>query len=135
MDDNLERSGEARLWLADSCDSLPDYRPNYKIHGNRSPVSPDSQSPFVGRSIAEAANFVRNIPKPPKPLCKEMFAVLQKDRFERIGKLLLCRIFPVGGQVNMTENEIYGAEWYKKSGRSLMCRVTPGPGHVSNRTQ
>lgn len=32
----------------------------------------------------------------------------------------------------MTENEIYGAEWYKKSGVSLMCRVTPGPGQHKN---
>ena len=118
--------------MADSYDNLPDYRPNYKIYGNKSPVDLDWQSPFVGKSISEVANFVRNIPKPPKPLCKEMFAVLQKDRFEKIGKLLLCRIFPVGGQVNMTKNEVYGAQAYRKSGRSLMCRITPGPGQHEN---
>jgi hypothetical protein len=118
--------------LADSYDTLPDYRPNHEIRGNRSPVDSNWQSPFVGKTIAEAANFVRNAPKPPKPLCTELFAVLQKDRFQRNGKLLFCRIFPEGGQVNMTENEISGAEWYKKNDRSLMCKITPGEGQHDN---
>ncbi|GAB7322014.1 hypothetical protein MBLNU13_g03068t1 [Cladosporium sp. NU13] len=135
LDDNLELSGEAHLWLADSYNNLPNYRPNYKVHGNKSPVDSDWQSPFVGKSIAEAANFVRNIPNPPKPLCKEMFAVLQRDRFEQIGKLTLCRIFPVGGQVNMSENDVYGAEVYRKSGRSIMCRINPGAGQHTNGDQ
>jgi hypothetical protein len=52
--------------------------------------------------------------------------VLQRDRFEQKGKLLLCRLFPVGGQADMTENEVYGAEAYRKAGRSLMCRIASG---------
>lgn len=28
----------------------------------------------------------------------------------------------------MTNNEIYGAEQYRKSGRSLMCRIVSGEG-------
>lgn len=132
LDDNLEVASEAHLWLADSYNSLPDYRQNYEICGNKSPVNPDWQSPFIGKSIEEAANFVRNAPKPPKPLCKELFAVLQKDRFQRSGELLFCRIFPVGGQVDMTENEIEGAEGYRRAGRSIMCKVISGEGQHEN---
>jgi len=83
--------GEARLWLADSYNSLPNYRPNYKIHGNRSPVDQNWQSLFVGKSLADAANFVRNAPKPPKPLCTELFAVLRKERFQEIWQVTLLQ--------------------------------------------
>jgi hypothetical protein len=112
--------------LADSYTSLPDYRPNYKVCGTRSPVEADWQSPFVGKSIADVANEVRNVPKPPKPMCTLYFAVLQKDLYERTGKLLFCKILPEGGEVDRTTNEIYGAEMYRKQGRSLMCEITSG---------
>jgi hypothetical protein len=110
--------------LADTYDSLPDYRPNYRVHGTATPIDPSWQSPFICKSIADAANFIRNTPKPPKPLCKEFFPVLQKDRFERSGKLLICKILPEGGEDDMDENEESGTEEFRKAGRSLMCRET-----------
>jgi hypothetical protein len=92
------------------------------VHGIAAPIDPGWQSPFIGQSIADAANFIRNAPKPPKPLCRRFFAVLQKDRFEQTGKLLICKILPEGGEDDMTENEESGAEEFRKAGRSLMCR-------------
>lgn len=41
--------------------------------------------------MRDALNFIRNAPKPPKPLCKVFCAVLQKDRFEQHDQLLICR--------------------------------------------
>lgn len=73
---------------------MPDYRPNYRIDGIDGPVNPSWRSPFVGKSIEDAANFVRDAPKPPKPLCKRFFAVLQKDNFDHSITLLICKIVP-----------------------------------------
>jgi hypothetical protein len=76
------------------------------------------------------ANFIRNAPKPPKPLCKRFFAVLQKERFERSGELLVCKILPEGGEEGVDEdsNEAAGAEDFRKSGRSLFCKIASNDG-------
>ena len=58
--------------------------------------------------------------------------MLQKDRFQQTGKLLFCKILPMGGQVNMTENEIFGAQGYRKDGRSLMCAIARGEDQHEN---
>ena len=67
-------------------------------------------SPFVGKSIEDVANFVRNAPKPPKPLCKTFFAVMQKDLYDRKGKLFIYKILPVGGEKDQEEDEEDGSE-------------------------
>lgn len=92
LDDNIEQAEHPALWLADSYSTLPDYLPNHKIYGTEDPIDDNWRSPFAGKSIEDAANFVRNAPKPPKPLCKQFFAVLQKDRFEQNGTILICKI-------------------------------------------
>lgn len=51
------------------------------------------QSPFLGQTVHDALAFIRNAPKPPKPLCKAFCAVLQNDRFEQHDQLLICTHF------------------------------------------
>ena len=76
-------------------------------------------------SIQDVANFIRNTPKPPKPLCKDFFALMQKDLYERIAKLTICKILPEGGEVDQEENEEEGDEAYRSQGRSLTCKIIP----------
>ena len=122
------------LWLADYHENLPDYRPNYNTLGTKPPIDSAWQSPFVGKSIADVANFVRNTPKPPKPLSRRFFAVLQKDFFEQSDMMLICRISP-GDDKDEIEgdwNKEQGVEGFKEAGRSLICKATSyGLGHVA----
>jgi hypothetical protein len=123
LDDNTEEADEPYLWLADTYASLPDYRPNYRTFGTRTPINKDWKSPFVGKTIADAANFVRNAPKPPKPLCKRFFAVLQQDRFEQSGELLICKILSKQNEGDEDETETTGREMFREAGRSLICKM------------
>lgn len=41
--------------------------------------------------MQDAIAFIRNAPKPPKPLCKVFCAVLEKERWEQHGELLICK--------------------------------------------
>lgn len=60
----------------------------------RPPIDPQWSSPFLGKSIQDAADFVRNAPK---PLCRLYFAVLEKDRYLNHDEVRVCKI--VGDQV------------------------------------
>jgi hypothetical protein len=92
LDSNKEDcQGAQYLWLADKYENLPDYADSLSAEGTATPVDPDWKSPFIGQTIHEAVDFIRNAPKPPKPLCKVFCAVLQKDRFEKDGVMLICR--------------------------------------------
>jgi hypothetical protein len=42
--------------------------------------------------LQEAVAFVRNAPKPPKPLCKVFCAVLDKERYQLHGQLLFVKV-------------------------------------------
>ena len=86
--------GRSGIWLADNEDyeSLPDFDGPVFIEGTKPTVEAAWQSPFIGKSLAEAVEWVRGIPKPPKPVCKVFFVVLQKDRFEQSGEVLICKI-------------------------------------------
>jgi hypothetical protein len=86
--------GRSGIWLAGDTDyeTLPDFNGPYYIEGTKPTVEATWRSPFVGKSLAEAVEWVRDIPKPPKPVCKVFFAVLQKDRFEQNGEVLICKI-------------------------------------------
>ncbi|KAM0709727.1 hypothetical protein Q7P35_003767 [Cladosporium inversicolor] len=57
LSDHNEVAGHSCLWLADCRENLPDYRPNYNAVGTEPPIDSAWQSPFVGKSIADAANF------------------------------------------------------------------------------
>jgi len=62
------------------------------------------RSPFIGSSAQEVAAFIASAPKPPKPLCKRFFAVLQKELYERNKQLLIYKILdvPVDGRGELT---------------------------------
>lgn len=78
------------MWLADTYDSLHDYD-GATHEGTDIPVDPSWHSPFIGKSAADAVEFIRNAPKPPKPLCKSYYALLKKDIHEEHGYLLICK--------------------------------------------
>jgi hypothetical protein len=54
------------------------------------PIDANWRSPFT--SLDEAVEFVRNAPKPPKPLCKAFCAVLEKKRYQEQGELLFAKL-------------------------------------------
>jgi hypothetical protein len=93
--------------------------------GTVAPIDNAWRSPFIGKSIADAANFVRNAPKPPKPLCRRFFAVLQKDFYGKSGMVLVCRISPgdVEDEIEGDCNKEEGVKGFKSAGRSLICKV------------
>lgn len=83
--------GAQYLWLADTYAHLPDYHSGASAEGTATPIDAAWQSPFIGKTVHDALAFIRNAPKPPKPLCKVFCAVLQKDPFEQRNELLICR--------------------------------------------
>lgn len=89
---NQEVTDEPYLWLADTYDTLADYDPSNPPEGTRSTVDNAWRSPFIGLSLQEIADFIKAAPKPPKPLCKRHFAVLEKKRYEQDKKLLVYKI-------------------------------------------
>ena len=104
---------------------MPDYRPNHNIIGTTAPIDRTWHSPFAGKTVEDAANFVRGAPKPPKPLCKLFFAVLQKQYYEESGKVLICRISPGDAEDELDDGyREYGVENFKEAGRSLICKVS-----------
>lgn len=58
------------------------------------PIDPGWTSPFLGKTLEEAAEFVKNSPK---PLCQVFFAVLERESYERDKMIRLCKI--VDGEV------------------------------------
>lgn len=42
--------------------------------------------------MEDAAAFVRDAPKPPKPLCKTFCVMLKKDEYEEHGRLLFVKV-------------------------------------------
>ena len=88
---NLAITDEPYLWLADTYDTIPDFDPSNPPAGTSSTVSRAWRSPFIGASLQDIAAFIVAAPKPPKPLCKEYFAVLEKKRYEQDKKLLIYK--------------------------------------------
>ena len=112
---NTERMGEPYLWLADTYDSIPDYNPEDPgTQGTLGPIDSNWRSPFVGSTVAKVAAFVHATPRPPKPLSKRFFAVLQKERYEQSKQLLIYRILAVQGE----------------DGPKLELTSVPCPGHL-----
>ena len=89
---NLEVTDEPYLWLADTYDTLADYDPSNPPQGTSSIVDSSWRSPFIGSSLQHIAAFILAAPKPPKPLCRQFFAVLEKKRYEQDKKLLIYKI-------------------------------------------
>jgi hypothetical protein len=75
-----------------SYDPLPDFNGPMAVPGIQPPIPPTWQSPFLGNSLSEIAEWVRGIPKPPKAVCKAFFAVLRKEVFEERGMVVICKV-------------------------------------------
>lgn len=85
------------VWLADdNYEHLPDFQGATAVRGTEPTVQATWKSQFLGKSLADIVTWVRNIPKPPKAVCKSYFAVLQKDLYEQRGMVLICKV--VDGQ-------------------------------------
>ena len=57
--------------------------------GTTAPIDENWRSPFT--SLQDAVEFVRDIPKPSKPLCKVFCAVLDKERYRQHGQVLFVK--------------------------------------------
>ncbi|CAK1366913.1 unnamed protein product [Cercospora beticola] len=103
LEDVLRRSADGNdgcqsLWLAGDYNTLPDFY-FYVVpspEGTKPPLDPDWQSPFRGQTAADAARFLRTVPKPRKPLCKTYFAILSRTLYEEQGHLLVCKVLEDG---------------------------------------
>jgi hypothetical protein len=84
------------LWLADTYDNLPDYA-GRAAKGTTAPVDEEWHSTFS--ILHEAVEFVRNIPKPPKPLCKVLCAILDEEQYLQHGELLFVKVDEAEPQV------------------------------------
>lgn len=73
----------------DEYGTLPDYRGSAES-GTETPIDPDWRSPFIGKTIPDVVAFMRNTPKPPKPLSKRYCAVLTNDSLDE-ETVLICR--------------------------------------------
>ncbi|KXT07934.1 hypothetical protein AC579_6696 [Pseudocercospora musae] len=93
---NHEDNGAWYFWVVDDINELPDLLSN-PVSGTQDDVDENWRSPFAGASIQEAVEYLRNVLKPRKPLCKKYFALLERQRYERHGQLLICNI--VNGEV------------------------------------
>ena len=100
LSSNIQDMGGARvLQLADAYDSLPNWDRNAAPEGTEPSIATTWQSPFIGKSLLEVAAWIRRIPKPPKPINKTYFAVLQKDLYEQNKQVLICRVRGNGRRV------------------------------------
>ncbi|KAL1582970.1 hypothetical protein WHR41_08246 [Cladosporium halotolerans] len=81
--------GDLTLWLADNYDTLPDYKRRSTL-GTSFPIDTDWRSPFIGKTVPDAITFIRNAPKPPKPLSKRFCAVVTRKCLEN-ELVLICK--------------------------------------------
>ncbi|SMY28472.1 unnamed protein product [Zymoseptoria tritici ST99CH_1A5] len=93
---NYTDAGHAGFWLADDYHNLADY-PDVGLderieHGTHLPLDETWRSPFVGKTIEDAAEYLRGVPKPRKPLCKTWFAVLDAKLYREEDQVLICKI-------------------------------------------
>jgi hypothetical protein len=84
--------------LADTYDTIPDYNPADPPEGTSGKVDSEWRLPFIGCSLKEVVAFIQAAPKPPKPLCKLLFAVLQKEQYEEKKQLSIYRIPDEGSE-------------------------------------
>jgi hypothetical protein len=115
LSSNIEDMGGARVvQLADTYDLLPNWDPNAAPEGIEPTITTTWRSPFIGQSLVEVATWIRHIPKPPKPINKTYFAVLQRELYEQNKQVLICRVRRKGCRVEtipMDARSIGGFQW------------------------
>jgi hypothetical protein len=115
LSSNIEDMGGARVvQLADTYDLLPNWDPNAAPEGTDPNIATIWRSPFIGKSLIEVASWIRHIPKPPKPINKTYFAVLQRERYEQSKQVLICRVRGKGSRVEtipVDARSIGGFQW------------------------
>lgn len=81
------------IWLADTdYANLPDFNGSAFIEGTRPTVEITWHSPLVNKSLTKTITQIRDVPKPPKAVCKTFFAVLQRELYEQRGMVLVCKV-------------------------------------------
>lgn len=90
-----EPDDRLQFWLADTYETLPEQAID---EGTEPPIDNAWRSPFVGKSVEEAAEFVKNAPGG-KGLDKSFFAVLEEGFYRDNGWVTVCRIDYDGGPV------------------------------------
>jgi hypothetical protein len=97
---NIEDCGDAIFWLADDHKNLPDLpdvgSPTPKSGASEPPLDPAWKSPFQANTMQDAADYLRSVPKPRKPLCKTYFAVLDETQYKERDTVLICKILEDG---------------------------------------
>ncbi|SMY21022.1 unnamed protein product [Zymoseptoria tritici ST99CH_1A5] len=97
---NLEDSNDSNLWLADDYNNLPDL-PDFELNlgtlgATEAPLDPNWQSPFGGKTLQDAARYLRSVPKPRKPLCKTYFVVLDGTFYQKHDQVFVCKVLESG---------------------------------------
>lgn len=81
---------DSMIWPADTYDTIPDYDGIGPTPQIRFPLPSDWRSPFVGKSIPELVAFMRNVPKPPKPLNTRFCAIVRQADLDE-GCIWICK--------------------------------------------
>jgi hypothetical protein len=84
------------------------------VNGTKAPIDPNWRSPFIGKTVRDAVDFMRNAPKPPKPLNKRFCAVVTKDLF-RQHRALICKSLDFESEQERLEDEEEGEEFHYDS--------------------
>lgn len=81
--------GGYTIWSADDYGILPDYHGEAE-EGTRDPIDPNWRSPFIGKTIPDANDFMKSAPKPPKPLNTRFCAFVTAEELAK-GFVLICK--------------------------------------------
>lgn len=84
-------------WLADKYSDLPEDEGD---EGTDVPIGANWRSPLIGKTIEQAADFVKNAPTD-KGLDREFFAVLDSKQFQEKHWVTVCRIGRDGSVTHM----------------------------------
>lgn len=95
LQDAFDQKQCDKLWLAEDYDSIDincDDAPGEHHRQQRcTQVGADWTSPWAGKDIDEAINFIRNALNPPKALNKLFFVVLDKEEYATRGRLTVYK--------------------------------------------
>lgn len=104
LQEALDGSGLDRryFWLATKqYDDAPQKNPDHGSQGTKPPVAESFISPFVGESVENAAQFLKEAPDT-VDLERCFFAILD-DRTEKDGSVVMCRVGDMEGKGDKVE--------------------------------